>query len=237
MGLHCKSTAVACICSWVLLFNSNVQAGEPYPPVPGSYRPTGESPRQHSSRNNQQFVPSRNSNPQPSYQDSLPPAPGYSPPSAPYGDSRYNPPGYGFNPGMYGGGTQDMLPYGYPAAPLSGTVAPVYDPPLPATTPGWGSGYAPPASVPGYPQQPATQPYWQQQPATPQTGEYLGTASASQPQDSFQTAPPSQPAPAAQAPRPFSNPQETGSAFVQRSPPSLGRTDKRFRPPELKGTP
>ena len=39
-------------------------------------------------------------------------------------------------------------------------------------------------------------------------------------------------------PRPFSNPQETGNTFVQRSPGYVdGMNDRRFRPPELKGTP
>jgi hypothetical protein len=237
MGAYSKSTAVISIGMTFLVFTLSVQGADPYPPVPGSYRPTGEFPGQNRSPANQQFVPSRNRNPQPTYQNNPPPASYY--PAPAYGSNRYSTSGY-VNPGnmnnRFGSRTNDSLPYGYPADPLSRNVAPVYNPPLPAAAPGWNT-YAPQATSPTY-QQPAAPQYWQQQPAASQTGAYNESSPATQPSENIQTStarPQRQAAP--QAPRPFSNPQETGNAFVQRSSPSFGRNDSRFRPPELKGTP
>ncbi len=235
MGAHGKSTLVISIGMTCLVFTLSVQGADPYPPVPGSYRPTSEFPGQQSSSVNQQFVPSGNRNPQPTYQSNPPPASYYPPPT--YGGNRYSTPVYA-NPGnnMFGSRSGDSLPYGYPPDPLSGTVAPVYNPPLPAAAPGWNT-YAPQVTPPTY-QQPAAPQYWEQQPAASQTGRYNESSPATQASENIQTRtarPQKQAAP--QAPRPFSNPQETGNAFVQRSSPSFGRKDSRFRPPELKGTP
>lgn len=236
MGSNGKSTPVISIGMTCLVFTLSVQGADLYPPVPGSYRPTSEFPGQNSSSaNQQQFVPSGNRNPQPTYQGSPPPTSYY--PAPTYDGNRYSTPGYA-NPGsnMYGSRYSGSLPYGYPPEPLSGTVAPVYDPPLPAAAPGWNT-YAPQAMPPSY-QQPAAPRYWQQQPATSLNGTYNENSPATQAPENIQTRtarPQKQAAPP--APRPFSNPQETGNAFVQHSSPSFGRNDSRFRPPELKGTP
>lgn len=252
MRLHCKSIAIAVISSWVLPFSLSAQGTDPYPPVPGSYRPTGELPAQGSFQRHQQFVPLGHRNPQASVYppNPAPPRAGYYPPAPAYGyDGRqYNAPDFNFSPGavmndMFGSRGNSNLPYGYPPQPFSGAVAPIYDPPLPAATPGWRDYATQPAptyyqqpAAPQYWQQPATPQYWQQ-PAAPQTGSLPQAAQPAYTTQPEVMAPPA-PQPAVQAPRPFSSQQETGTTFVQRPhSTNLGRNDSRFRPPELKGTP
>ncbi len=113
---------------------------------------------------------------------------------------------------------QQQVPTGYPAQQqVPANYYPVQQQ-VPTSYPGqqnWslpaGSTYAPP--VPAQPQQAAPAPQ---------------QAAASTPK----------PAPKPAAPRPFSNPQESGSSFTPRSITTQpGRNDSRFRPPELKGTP
>ncbi|WP_293647554.1 hypothetical protein [Thiolapillus sp.] len=244
MGVTSKPIIVSGIALPILLCGLAVKAAEPYPPVPGSYRPTSEYPGQVNTGNTQRFVPSGTRNPPPVYQPALP-QPGYFPPPG-YGSTPYTTPGFNLNPGKmmnnaFGTGT-NSLPYGYPPQPLSGNVAPVYDPPLPATSPGWNS-YGTQPAAPTYEQQPAA-PTYTQQPAVTQPSHAQGVAPVTPPEYSSESgmstppAPQQQVRPTTRAPRPFSNPQTSGNAFLQRpTSPSLGRNDSRFRPPELKGTP
>ena len=247
MGVKAKSTTIGSIGLSILLYGQAVLAAEPYPPVPGSYRPTSDYPGQ-TGGNTQQFVPSTTRNPPPVYQPAAP-QPGYYPPPSPgYGSIPYSTPGFGINPGnmmnnTYGSGNNG-LPYGYPPQPLSGNVAPVYNPPLPAATPGWNSYGAQP-TAPTYGQQPAASTYTAPQPAAPQPSHAQGVAPVTPPEYSSEPSVSTPPVPqqearptTTQAPRPFSNPQTSGNAFLQRpTSPSFGRNDSRFRPPELEGTP
>ena len=237
MGVHSKPATITIGIS-ILLSSLSAQAAEPYPPVPGSYRPTGEYPGQAGAGSNRQFIPTTNSTPQPAYPARQQPA--YYPPPPAYGNNPYTTPGFNINPGsmmnnMFGSGNNN-LPYGYPPDPLSGSVAPVYDPPLPAPSHNW-SGYASQPGVPAYGQQPAAS-----TPA-PQPHNAQGIAPVAQPEyDNLSGTSPEPIAqsaqPATQAPRPFSNPQAAGNTFLQRPlSPGFGRNDSRFRPPELKGTP
>ena len=147
--------------------------------------------------------------------------------------------------------------YGVPAYPQPSyaPVAPVYNPPVPALPPqppAYGSyGYSYPVqqqTPTGYSfqqQVPANYPVQQQVPTSypgqqhwslPAGSTYVPPVPA-QPQQAAASAPP-KPAPKPAAPRPFSNPQESGSSFTPRSITiQPGRNDSRFRPPELKGTP
>jgi hypothetical protein len=151
------------------------------------------------------------------------------------------------------------LPYGYPnmAAPVQ--VAPVYDPPVPGTGSGWNYGPQPTYTQPAYAQpaysQPALPTYGSTQPGPPAVNSYAPAVDAygsntgmDSPPSATTNPPPLEPTPSGQgrgqsivkpAPRPFSNPQEAGQAFVQRSTTrtTYGGNDGRFRPPELKGTP
>ena len=239
MGLHKKSTAVAGSTMTALALSLSAYAADPYPPVPGSYRPTRDLPAQ----NNRQFMPSgRSSAPPPVTYTPNPPQTSYYPAPPTYSNDprQFNPPTFDANPGslmnnMFNPGSNN-LPYGYPLEPLTGRVAPVYDSPLPAATPDWNS-YVPQAVAPAYPQQPATNQYWQQPSAT-QPGTYQGGSVFAQPAYTPPNpAPTTAPQPVKPAARPFSNPQETGNTFVQRASPAVGRNDNRFRPPELKGNP
>ena len=155
---------------------------------------------------------------------------------------------------IFGGGSSS-LPYGYPAMALPAPVAPVYDPPIPGATPGWSYGaqpatpaYAPPATSQTY-GAPTSVPGVNSQVPVTSTHDAAGGMNPSIPAT---IPPPLEPTPSGQgrgqavagatrpAPRPFSNPQETGNAFVQRSSAAsttYGGNDSRFRPPELKGTP
>ncbi len=244
----------------VALLNGLAKAAD-RPPVPGAYRPTTEGQIQTGPANNQQFIPYGSSNPV------YPPAPVQQPAYAPpnyWNNSTPFPatPGFPLNPArmmndMFGGGSSN-LPYGYPALAAPAPVAPVYDPPIPSVTPGWSYGTQP--TTPAYVPPPASQTYNipsslpavnSQVPAT-DTYDAVGGVTPSLPATTT-TPPPLEPTPSGQgrgqavgdiirpAPRPFSNPQETGNAFVQRSNTALGTTyggnDTRFRPPELKGTP
>ena len=250
MAIELKAVKPLITVIGALVVCQNGAIGGELRPVPGSYRPTQEAPASAQG----QFV---QPGPSPAYSQSgispSPAAPSYLPstqPAVPY----YAPPAYTaptYAP-TYGGGYRDlgfgMFPfdsftpfgfgdrrndsvYGYlPPAP-GGYVAPIYHPPLPAAPPLYGAytygtqpagGYGTPA--PSYPQTPG---YPEAQQPAPQA------SAAPQPSAKPQI---TQPAPASKPPRPFSNPQESGSAFVQRSV-NLGRSDSRFRPPELKGTP
>ncbi|RTZ72279.1 MAG: hypothetical protein DSZ00_08645 [Gammaproteobacteria bacterium] len=142
-----------------------------------------------------------------------------------------------------------------PVPPVPAPVAPVYNPPVPALPPqppAYGSyGYSYPVqqqTPTGYSfqqQVPANYPVQQQVPTSypgqqhwslPAGSTYVPPVPA-QPQQAAASAPP-KPAPKPAAPRPFSNPQESGSSFTPRSITiQPGRNDSRFRPPELKGTP
>lgn len=131
---------------------------------------------------------------------------------------------------FFGGRRDTYGPGGYlppPAPPFSAPVAPVYNPPVPAAPPqppaygGYGYTQQPQQGYTAYPAQQN-----RQQP-TP-SGNYAAVPA---------TAPQPSQAPAPKAPRPFSNPQESGSSFSPRATSQSGRSDPRFRPPELKGTP
>ena len=245
MDVPIKPATKAGIGMSILLSSLSIQAAEPYPPVPGSYRPTSEYPGQAGTGNTQQFVPSANRAPQTAYR-TAPQQPAYYPAPAPPPTYNNRPtiPGFNMNPGsmmngIFGSGT-NSLPYGYPPEPLAGHVAPVYDPPLPAASQNW-ADYGSQPAVPAYPQQPAASTDWQ--PAVPQPDHAQEVAPAAPPEYSSQSGTNPEPItaltqPATRAPRPFSNPQETGNAFLQRPiSTSFGRNDNRFRPPELKGTP
>ena len=244
----------------VALLNSLATAAD-RPPVPGSYRPTTDGQVQAGSGNNQQFIPHTNSNSR--YPSAPAGQPGYAPPN--YWNNNPPPapsPGFSVNPGrmmndMFSGGNGSNLPYGYPAMAAPARVAPVYDPPIPGTTPGWGYGTQP--ATPAYAPPPASQTY--NVPSslptlnsqTPVTDTYSVPGGVTPAVPTATTPPPLEPTPSGQgrgqavtgvtrpAPRPYSNPQETGNAFVQRSNAAVrttyGGNDSRFRPPELKGTP
>ena len=148
-----------------------------------------------------------------------------------------------------------------PVPPVPAPVAPVYNPPVPAAPPqppaygGYGYSYPAQQQVPtGYPfqqQVPANYPVQQQVPTSypgqqnwslPAGSTYVPPVpaqpqqAAPAPQQAAASAP--KPAPKPAAPRPFSNPQESGNSFSPRSITiQPGRNDSRFRPPELKGTP
>ncbi|WP_456445400.1 hypothetical protein [Thiolapillus sp.] len=225
------------------------------PPVPGSYRPTDGSQAQNTAGDHQQFIPS---SPGGARYPAATAAPGYAPPNYWNNNAPAPAPGFSANPGrmmnnMFGG--YNGLPYGYPAMTAPAQVAPVYDPPIPGAAPAWSYGTQPAYTQPAY-VQPAAPAYGTAQPAIPATNTYAPPATAydsstgtSQSMPSSTSPPPLEPTPSGQgrskinikpAPRPFSNPQEAGQAFVQR--PGNGRityggNDSRFRPPELKGTP
>ena len=140
-----------------------------------------------------------------------------------------------------------------PVPPVPAPVAPVYNPPVPAAPAqppaysGYGYGY----NYPVQQQVPSNYPVQQQVPTSypgqqnwslPAGSTYVPPVPA-QPQQAAPApqqaaAPAPKPAPKPAAPRPFSNPQESGSSFTPRSITiQPGRNDSRFRPPELKGTP
>ncbi len=140
-----------------------------------------------------------------------------------------------------------------PVPPVPAPVAPVYNPPVPAAPAqppaysGYGYGY----NYPVQQQVPSNYPVQQQVPTSypgqqnwslPPGSTYVPPVPA-QPQQAAPApqqaaAPAPKPAPKPAAPRPFSNPQESGSSFTPRSITiQPGRNDSRFRPPELKGTP
>ena len=225
------------------LLNSLATAAD-RPPVPGSYRPTTDGQVQSGSANNQQFIPYSSSNPR--YPSAPAQQPVYPPPN--YRNNATPPPaspGFTVNPARMMndlfGGASSSLPYGYPAMALPAPVAPVYDPPIPGAAPGWSYGTQP--AAPAYAPPPSQ---------APAAGSYSATGSVNPAVPAATAPPPLEPTPSGQgrgqavtgvtrpAPRPFSNPQETGNAFVQRSSAAsttYGGNDSRFRPPELKGTP
>jgi hypothetical protein len=223
-----------------LLSSTITQGASPYAPLPGAYRPT-----EGQATTTPQFNPSGNrpipmgSYPSNPPQAAYPPPPGYS-----NNNNRYDMPGFNVNPGnmvnnMFN--TKNNLPYGYPSPPVSGNLAPVYEPPIPSSNPNWGSyGYQQQPATPGYSyQQPVNPQYWQQPAATPGNtySEIAPSAQYSSPAQAA-SATGNPPASAYSAPRPFSNPQETGNAFVQRQGGmSSEHSDNRFRPPQLKGSP
>ena len=242
-----------------VLLNSLATAAD-RPPVPGSYRPTTDGQAQAGSANNQQFIPYSSSNSR--YPSAPAQQPVYAPPN--YWNNATPPagnPGFPVNPArmmndMFGGGSSN-LPYGYPAMAAPAPVAPVYDPPIPGGTPGWSYGtqpatpaYAPPPTGQTY-NIPPSVPTLNSQ--TPATDTYSAPVSITPAVPTATTPPPLEPTPSGQgrgqamtgatqpAPRPYSNPQEAGNAFVQRSNTAVrttyGGNDSRFRPPELKGTP
>ncbi len=256
--MHFHTTAALGLVA--MLLGSPATAAD-HPPVPGSYRPTTDSQIQAGPGNHQQFIPYTNSNPR--YPSAPTQQPGYAPPN--YWNNNTPPPntspGFSVNPGrmmndMFNGGSSN-LPYGYPAMAAPARVAPIYDPPIPGGTPGWGYGVQP--ATPAYAPQPASQAY--NTPSSlpsansqaPAAGAYNAAGDVNPAIPATTTPPPLEPTPSGQgrgqavagptrpAPRPFSNPQETGNAFVQRGNTALrttyGGNDSRFRPPELKGTP
>lgn len=238
MGINAIPTIIGSIGLSMLLSGSAIGA-DPYPPVPGSYRPTGEYPAR-TGRDNSQFAPAT-VNPAPAYQPITNPGTYYAPPA--YGNSSSSTPGFSINPGnminsMFGTGNNN-LPWGYPQQPLTGSVAPVYDPPLPgAATPGW-NNYGTQPTTPAYDMQPATPAYTQQPASTPPNAQGVAPVTPTD-YGSMSTLAPKErlPATTQAAPRPFSNPQTSGNSFPQRpGGPNFGRNDSRFRPPELKGTP
>jgi len=156
--------------------------------------------------------------PQAGYGGYAPPGYGRTPLPAPgYDGGR----GYGFPvPGPGGfmdnffGGRNDALPETYlppPVPPLAAPVAPVYNPPIPQPAP----------PVPAYGNAEPAQAVDPQPPARQQAETRREVKAAPRPA----------------SPRPFANPRETGNAFPLRSSVQAGRSDPRFRPPELKGTP
>ncbi len=226
-----------------IMLLGNLTTAADRPPVPGSYRPATDGQVRNTVDNHRQFIPSGNSNSR--YSSPFPAQPAYAPPN--YWNNNPPPsttPAFSINPGnmmnnMFGGGNSN-LPYGYPAMAAPARVAPVYDAPIPGSTPGW-NYYGTPTTTPGY-----------TTPAPAGTGTYGSTGNMTDPPATVTTPPPLEPTPSGQgrgqpgiktqpAPRPYSNPQESGNAFVQRSNTgtrtSYGGNDSRFRPPELKGTP
>jgi len=171
--------------------------------------------------------------------------PGYSYNAAPYPAPMPGPPSQydnrGWNPGIsmdptdildsfFGGPEHDAHRPGIyippPSFPFSPPVAPVYNPPVPATPaqPAYGGYSFTQQPQQGYRGDPARQE--QQQPTIPD--HYAATPTTAQQPKAAEKP---------KAPRPFSNPQESGSSFPPRSTRQAGRSDPRFRPPELKGTP
>lgn len=135
MGSLSKSILFSSIAAGILLYSLHAQGAEPYPPIPGTYRPTGELPGQ----GDPQFAPSSRRSPQAGAYQTFPSR-----------DNQY-PSAYGAFPYTTGSNT---VPYGYPADSLPGNSAPTYDPPPPAITPKWNSQPSP-AEPPMYGQQPA----------------------------------------------------------------------------------
>ncbi len=238
MGLH--KILFTSITTSALLLSVSAQGASTYAPMPGSYRPTEGQPTATATP---RFNPSSNRNLPAGNYIPTPPPRAYPAPNYNNNNNQFSTPSFNMNPNnmmnsMFNNRNNrgnNNLPYGYPALPNYGAVAPVYDPPLPSVNPGW-NNYQSPASTPAYnSQQPTNAQYWQQQPATNQDDTYGGAVPSTQ--SSYPTQPEAS-ATTGSAPRPFSNPQETGSAFVQRQgKQSFGQSDGRFRPPELKGTP
>ncbi len=136
MGSRSKSILFSGIAAGMLLHGLHAHAERAYPPLPGSYRPTGELPGQ----GNQQFAPSTQGNPRAGAYQLHPPQ-----------GSQYPPTFYGIPPYATG---SNYFPYGYPAGALPGSIAPAYGSP-PGVTPKWNDQPYPPAP-PAYGQQPAT---------------------------------------------------------------------------------
>ncbi|WP_456373072.1 hypothetical protein [Thiolapillus sp.] len=247
--MHFHTTAAISLAGLLL---GGLAAAADRPPVPGSYRPTDNGQIQATPGNHQQFIPTRPGNsrypatapstyaPQDYWNNNTPAT------TAP-------PPGISITPGQ-----MNPLPYGYPNLAAPAPVAPVYDPPIPgAAPPGWGYHYG---AQPAYAQPtyspPAPPAYSNAQSgvstpnsAVPAADAYSSRSASTQALPAATLPPPVEPTPSGQgrgrttiktAPRPFSNPQEGGQAFIQRSNPiktTYGGNDNRFRPPELKGTP
>ncbi|BAO45291.1 hypothetical protein [Thiolapillus brandeum] len=250
--MHFHTIAIISLGS--LLLSTSALAGN-RPPVPGSYRPTDGNQVPNTSGNHQQFIPA---NPGAAGYPATAPAQGYAPPGYWNNNAPASAPSFNVNPGnimnnMFGG--NNNLPYGYPGMTAPARVAPVYDPPIPGAAPSWNYGAQPTYTQPAY-TQPAAPAYNTAQPGnpaangyTPPANTYTGSTTISQPPPVSSAPPPLEPTPSGQghsslnikaAPRPFSNPQEAGQAFVQRNNSvrtTYGGNDSRFRPPELEGTP
>jgi hypothetical protein len=243
--MHFHTTAIISLGSLLL---STLALAENRPPVPGSYRPTDGSQVQNTSGNHQQFIPA---SPGGARYPATAPAQGYAPPGYWNNNAPASTPAFNVNPGrimnnIFEG--SNNLPYGYPAMAAPARVAPVYDPPIPGAAPSWNYG-----TQPVYPQ-PVSPAYSTTQPGNAAVNGYassVNTYESSTPisQPASTAPPPLEPTPSGQghsavniksAPRPFSNPQEGGQAFVQRNNSArttYGGNDSRFRPPELEGTP